>query len=60
MQLLSEILSVYLFEERERKRESTSRGGQRERRRERTPNRLPAVRAEPDTGLELRNCEITT
>ena len=37
-----------------------SRGGQRERERERIPSMLLAVSAEPDAGLELTNCEIMT
>ena len=32
----------------------------RERRRERDPKRLPAVSTEPNAGLHLVNCEITT
>ena len=41
-----------------RERESVSGGGQRERGRIRS--RLQAVRAEPNVGLELTNCEIMT
>ena len=35
-------------------------GGGAERGREKIPSRLPAVSAEPDLGLGLRNHEITT
>ena len=49
----------YLLKERER--ENTSGGeGQREREKERIPRRLCAVRAEPNVGLDLTNCEIMT
>ena len=34
--------------------------GQREKERDRTPSRLRAVSTEPDAGLELTTCEITT
>ena len=47
--------------ERERERERVHAHGRgRERGRERIPSRLRAVSAEPDTGLELVNCEIMT
>ena len=52
-------MNVYLLIER--KRESTNRWGRgRVRGRERIPSRLPAVSADPDSGLDLVNCEITT
>ena len=34
--------------------------GQRKRERERIPRGIHTVSAEPDAGLELRNCEIMT
>ena len=46
--------------EEEGEREIEQAGeGQREREKE-IPSRLHAVSAEPDAGLELRNCEIMT
>ena len=50
---------IYLvLTERERERESTSRGGAE--RSDRIPSRLHAIRAEPDVGLEPMNYEIMT
>ena len=49
----------FIYSEKERERVSTSRGGP-ERRRDRIPSRLRTISAEPDVGLELTNCEITT
>ena len=52
---------VYLFILLEGEKEQV--GGterERERERERVPSRLHAVSTEPDTGLELTNCEIMT
>ena len=43
----------------EKNRDSTSRG-EAERRRERLPSRLRTASTEPDSGLELMNCEIVT
>ena len=40
-------------------REKASRGSA-ERERERIPSRVSTVSTEPDLGLELTNCEITT
>ena len=53
------ILFLSLFIERERERERERRG-EAERRRQRIPNRLCAVSAEPDAGLDLTNLEIRT
>ena len=39
---------------------SRERGKEGERERGRIPNRLYTVKTEPDTGLELTNCEIMT
>ena len=36
------------------------KGGEADREGERIPSRLYAIRAEPDTGLELTNCKIMT
>ena len=44
--------------EREKEREKVGEG--REGGRERIPSRLHIDRAEPDSGLELMNCEIMT
>ena len=33
---------------------------ERQREKERIPSRLPTVSTEPDAGLELTDCEITT
>ena len=49
----------YLLKEREREHERR-RGAEREREKERIPRRLCAVRAEPNVGLDLTNCEIMT
>ena len=48
---------MYLFILRERERER-EQGRGRKRKRERIPSRLCAASAEPNTGLEIRNCEI--
>ena len=48
-------LNVYLFILREKERARV-----RERQRQRIPSRPRAVSAEPDSGLELTNCEIAT
>ena len=58
---LSDILpSLFLFtwrgRERDRERESEGREGERNR----IPSSFCAVSAEPDTGLDPTNCEITT
>ena len=47
--------------ERERERESELElARNRERKRERIPSRLHAVSAEPNSGLDITNCEIMT
>ena len=47
--------------ERERERErARAEKGQRETGRDRIPSRLHTVSVEPDTGLELMNCEVMT
>ena len=56
-------LSLFILRERERESERGSmseQGSGRERRRERIPSRLHTASTEPDTGLELPNCEIMT
>ena len=52
--------NVYIFIYFERERERTSGGRGRERRRDGIPSRLLTVSAEPNTGLDLTNCEIMT
>ena len=47
-------LFIYLFER------DSMRGGGAEREEESIPSRLHTVSTEPDAGLELTNCEITT
>ena len=46
--------------ERERDRKKAWGGGGAERRRDRIPSRLHTISPEPDVGLELTHCEITT
>ena len=61
--LKTKIMFIYLWErERERERQSMSRGGaEREGDSEsEVGSRLWAVSTEPDTGLELMDCEIMT
>ena len=52
---------MFIFE-REKQRQSVSRGGGRERgdREPETGSRLQDVSTEPDVGLELTNCDIMT
>ena len=45
---------------RERERERAEAGSGQTKRRKRIPSRLHAISTEPDVGLELMNCEITT
>ena len=56
------IFSVYFLRERERKRQSVSRGGaEREGDTEsEAGSRLQAVSTEPHAGLKLTNCKIMT
>ena len=52
---------MFIIFERKRERETEcmrAREGQKEK--ERTPSRFHTASAEPDTGLELMNCEILT
>ena len=49
------VLSLHIHFERE-----SREGAERERGRARIPSRLHTVSAEPDLGLELKNCEIMT
>ena len=49
------LINLFIFE---REREHASSGEDREKGRERIPSRLCAVSTEPDTGLDLMNCEI--
>ena len=59
--LFSFLLKVCLFILREKEKEhKRGRNRERERERERTPSRFLARSTEPDTGLELTNCEIVT
>ena len=55
---------IDLFWERERERERESEPewgrGETEREREKIPSRLYTVSTQPDTGLELTNCEMVT
>ena len=53
------IFNIFLLVYFERERESTSRGGA-ESKTNRIPSRLQTVSAEPNVGLELKNCEIMT
>ena len=46
---------IYLFQGRDRERAS-----RREAERERIPGRLHTVSTDPNTGLDLTNCEIMT
>ena len=51
----------YLKKVTEREKDRVHEWGRgRERGRERIPNHLPAISAEPNVGLELTNCEIMT
>ena len=53
---------TYLFRERgtERQTGEGQREREREREREKIPSRLHAASAEPNAGLDLPNCAITT
>ena len=46
--------------ERDRQTDREKVGGGAERGRQQIPNRLHAVSAEPDVGLDLTNCKIMT